>query len=92
MQLFFLREKLREQHALGEEIAAAMTSVPIGEAIDEDELETELEGLEQEALDEKMLKTGTVPVSDRVHQLPAGVNGEREYPTRAPFFLYMGWS
>jgi charged multivesicular body protein 4 len=32
--------------------------------------------LEQEQLDNKMLKTGTVPVSDEIHRLPAVGNGE----------------
>jgi len=69
-------EKLREQHALGEEIAQAITSGPIGEPIDESELDDELAELEQEQLDDKMLKTGTVPVSDEIHRLPAAANGE----------------
>ncbi|KAF7510245.1 ESCRT-III subunit protein snf7 [Endocarpon pusillum] len=64
-------EELREQHALGEEIANAISSPPIGEPIDEDDLEAELEGMEQEAIDERMLKTGTVPVAD----LPGVANG-----------------
>ena len=33
--------------------------------------------MEQEQLDNKMLKTGTVPVSDEIHRLPAAANGER---------------
>lgn len=72
------RDKLREQHALGEEIAQALTSAPLGEPIDETELEDELADLEQEQLDNKMLKTGSVPVSDEVHRLPSVVNGEGE--------------
>jgi len=75
----FSREKLREQHALGEEIAQAITSAPIGEPIDETELDDELAELEQEQLDNKMLKTGTVPVSDEIHRLPAAANGERKF-------------
>jgi charged multivesicular body protein 4 len=73
------REKLREQHALGEEIASAITNAPIGEAIDETELDDELAELEQEQLDSQMLKTGTVPVSDEIHRLPAQPNGESKY-------------
>jgi charged multivesicular body protein 4A/B len=61
---------------LGEEIANAITSAPIGEPVDEDELNEELAELEQEQLDNKMLKTGTVPVSDEIHRLPAAANGE----------------
>jgi hypothetical protein len=44
--------------------------------VDEDELNEELDALEQEQLDNKMLKTGTVPVSDEIHRLPAAANGE----------------
>jgi charged multivesicular body protein 4A/B len=65
------RDELREQHALGEEIANAISSAPIGEPIDDADLEAELEGMEQEAIDERMLKTGTVPVAD----LPGVANG-----------------
>jgi len=64
-------EALREQHALGEEIAQAIVSAPIGEPIDEGELDDELAELEQEQLDNKMLQTGNVPVSDQIHKLPA---------------------
>lgn len=48
----------------------------MGEPIDESELDDELAELEQEQLDNQMLKTGTVPVSDEIHKLPAAVNGE----------------
>ena len=64
-------EELREQQALGEEIANAITSAPIGEPIDEADLEEELEGLEQEAMDERMLKTGPTPVAGELNRLPA---------------------
>lgn len=72
------RDELREQHALGEEIANAITNAPIGEPIDEDELENELDELEQEQIDERMTKTGTVPVADEIDRLPAAANGERK--------------
>lgn len=68
-------DKLREQHALGEEIANAITSTPIGEQVDDEELDAELEALEQENLDNKMLNS-SVPVSDQIHRLPAAANGE----------------
>lgn len=48
------------------------------EGPDESELDAELEGLEQEAMDERMLKTGTVPVSDQLNRLPAAGTGERK--------------
>ncbi|KAL5336479.1 Snf7-domain-containing protein [Aspergillus crustosus] len=69
-------DKLREQQQLSDEIATAITSNPLGEQPDEDELEEELEGLEQEAMDERMLHTGTVPVADQLNRLPAPVNAE----------------
>lgn len=50
--------------------------MPITEPIDEDELQADLDKLEQEALDEKMLRTGTVPVADSLsNRLPAGPTG-----------------
>jgi hypothetical protein len=64
---------------LGEEIAQAITSAPIGEPIDESELDDELAELEQEQLDNQMLKTGNVPVTDEVHKLPAAANGESKF-------------
>jgi Snf7 len=71
-------DELREQQALGEEIANAITNAPIGEPIDEDDLEAELEGLEQEVMDERMLKTGSVPVTGEVNRLPSVQNGPSE--------------
>lgn len=67
-------DELREQQALGEEIATAITSAPLGDPIDDGELEEELEGLEQEVLDERMLKTGTVPVGGELSKAPAVPN------------------
>ena len=72
------RDDLREQHALGEEIANAIVNAPIGQDVDMDELEQELDELEQEEIDERMTKTGTVPVSDELNRLPAAANGERK--------------
>jgi hypothetical protein len=52
--------------------------VAVGNQVDEDELEDELEQMQQEQLDEQMTKTGTVPVSDTIHKLPAAANGPRK--------------
>ena len=71
-------DELREQHALGEEIASAITNAPIGEPTNEQDLEDELEGIEQEMMDERMLKTGTVPVAGEVNRLPAVSIGPRK--------------
>ena len=79
------REQLREQHELTQEIGNAITSMPITEPIDEDELEADLAALEQENLDEKMLKTGTVPVADSLSRAPKAANGESK------FFFSLGW-
>ncbi|KAF7545411.1 hypothetical protein G7Z17_g9199 [Cylindrodendrum hubeiense] len=69
-------ETLRDQNALSEEIVNAITGATIGEYVDEAELEDELEELQQEQLDEQMLKTGNVPVSDAVHKMPTPANTE----------------
>ncbi|OQN95654.1 hypothetical protein B0A48_18178 [Cryoendolithus antarcticus] len=63
-------EDLREQHAVGEEIADALAQGATSTAIDEDELDEELAELQQEQLDEKMLKTGSVPISDQIQRVP----------------------
>lgn len=43
-------------------------------------MDDELAEMEQEQLDDKMLKTGTVPMGDEIHRLPAAANGERKLP------------
>lgn len=78
------RDKLREQQALADDIATAITSTPFGEQVDEGELEDELANLEQETIDERMLKTGTVPVADQLNRLPVAGNGERMSPVPIP--------
>ncbi|CAK1356946.1 Vacuolar-sorting protein SNF7 [Cercospora beticola] len=69
-------EDLREQHAIGEEIADALTQGNSMQGVDEDELEDELAELQQEELDNKMLHTGNVPVSDQISRLPNQPTGE----------------
>ncbi|EAS32944.3 SNF7 family protein [Coccidioides immitis RS] len=76
-------DDVREQHAISEEIANVISSAPMGDTVDESELEIELDGLEQEAIDERMLKTGTVPVGDRLDSLPVAANGELKGKTKA---------
>lgn len=65
------RDKLREQHALADEINIAMSTNQFSEVADEEDLDAELEGLEQEAMDERMLNTGPVPVNSQLDRLPA---------------------
>lgn len=55
-------DEIRDQVALGDEISEAI-SRPLGQEVDEDELNEELEELEQEALDAKMVNAGRAPVT-----------------------------
>ena len=64
---------------LSQEIGDAITNMPLGEQMDEGELEAELEGLEQEAMDERMLNTGPTPVGNRLEGLPAAGTAERKF-------------
>jgi charged multivesicular body protein 4 len=80
------RDELREQNALSAEIQNAIANASIQEPIDEAELDAELEGMEQERIDEQMLNTGTVPVGDKIGRMPSVANGERE---SRPFFLIL---
>nr|OQO17334.1 hypothetical protein B0A51_12595 [Rachicladosporium sp. CCFEE 5018] len=75
-------EDLREQHAVGDEIAEALAQGATSNAIDEDELDEELAELQQEQLDEKMLKTGSVPISDQIQRVPNVPNA----PTQAAMY------
>lgn len=72
-------EDLEEQHAISKEIASALTQGSTANAVDDDELESELADLQQEELDNTMLKTGTMPVHDQVHRMPSVANTERKY-------------
>ncbi|EHK25496.1 uncharacterized protein TRIVIDRAFT_72610 [Trichoderma virens Gv29-8] len=71
-----IMDKINEQNALSEEIVNAITANTIGDAIDDEDLEAELEGLQQEQVDEQMLSTGTVPTTDAVHKLPTPSRAE----------------
>jgi hypothetical protein len=73
-QRTILREELRDQHAIGEEIGEAITQSIGNTGYDETELEEELENLQQEALDDKLMQTGHVP-KDRVDALPSAPQG-----------------
>lgn len=79
-----IMDKLREQNAFSEEIGEAMSAPGIGQGVDEVDLEAELEELQQEQLDEQMLKTGTVPVADAVHKMPSPANAEPVSAKKTP--------
>lgn len=72
------REDLREHNVMTQEFVGLMANSGGQELIDEGELDEELELLQQEQLDEQILKTGNVPVSDAVHKLPTVANTERK--------------
>lgn len=72
---------------MNDEISQAMAA-PAGQLEDED-LEAELEALQEAQLDEAMLNTGSVPVSDKIKDLPSAANGERE-PTPECFKYVLG--
>ncbi|KAJ4306251.1 ESCRT-III subunit protein snf7 [Collariella sp. IMI 366227] len=65
-------DKLQEYNRLNEEIAEAMGTINVGPQLDDTELEDELEQLQQQELEDKMLETGSVPVD----RLPTVANGE----------------
>ncbi|KAL6702111.1 Snf7 domain-containing protein [Trichoderma pleuroticola] len=71
-----IMDKINEQNALSEEIVNVITSNAIGEGVDDDELERELADLQQEQVDEQMLSTGNVPLTDAVHKLPTPSHAE----------------
>lgn len=75
------REEIRVQNDLSKEIVDAITGNQIGDPIDDEELEAELENMQQEQLDEQMLKSGTVPVADEIHRMPNAPKSKiTEYP------------
>lgn len=55
-----------------------MGSVSVGPQLDDTELEDELEALQQQDLEDKMLETGAVPV-DSIQRLPTVANGESKF-------------
>jgi hypothetical protein len=65
------REELRDQHAIGEEIGEAITQSIGNQGYDEAELEDELEAMQQEVLDDRLMQTGHVPVADKVGAMPS---------------------
>lgn len=71
-----IMDKINEQNALSEEIVNVITTNAIGEGVDDDELERELADLQQEQVDEQMLSTGNVPLTDAVHKLPTPSHAE----------------
>ncbi|KAI9715545.1 MAG: ESCRT-III subunit protein snf7 [Chrysothrix sp. TS-e1954] len=67
-------EDLSDQHAIAEEIGEALRGGPGANAVDEGELEEELQELQERELEGRMVG-GSVPVGER---LPGVAQGERE--------------
>lgn len=63
-----------------------MGSISVGPILDDEELQDELEALQQQELEDKMLETGTVPVDSIQQRLPKVANGESKRPP-PPFSL-----
>ncbi len=71
------RDQLQEYNRLNEEIAETMGTINVGPPLDDTELEEELEGLQQQAIEDKMRETGAVTVD----RLPKVSNGESKSAT-----------
>ena len=67
------RDSIREQNQLSEEIVQAISSASANDTVDEDELQKELDALQQEKINNDMLKSGNIPAT-----LPNAPNGESE--------------
>ncbi|XP_064097838.1 LOW QUALITY PROTEIN: charged multivesicular body protein 4b-like [Macrobrachium nipponense] len=68
-----MMDDIAEQQDLAKEISEAISNpVAFGDDVDEDDLLAELEELEQEALDEKLLETGGA-VTDELPDVPTAV-------------------
>ncbi|KAK4113870.1 Snf7-domain-containing protein [Canariomyces notabilis] len=65
-------DQIQEYNRLNEDIADSISNAAIGPQVDEADLEDEMEALQQQELEDKMLETGAVPVD----RLPAVANGD----------------
>ncbi len=77
-----MMDDIAEQQEVAREISDAISNpLAFGQDVDDDELEKELEELEQQALDEELLKVGPVAVDDlpiTPEQLPNVPAGSRQ--------------
>lgn len=64
-------EEVQEQTRLAEEMGAAISRVGQTDAIDEEELLNELQDLQQEALDERMVNVSGPPIREPVGAVPS---------------------
>lgn len=66
-----MMDDIAEQQDVAREISDAISNpVAFGQDVDEDELEKELEELEQEALEDELIKVG--PAADDLPAVPEG--------------------
>lgn len=76
-----IMDNIREQMDITNEISEAISNPGIGNQIDEDELADELEALEQEQLNERLVGADRVPIHTPVspeHAAPARHRVEEE--------------
>lgn len=77
-----MMDDIAEQQDVAKEISDAISNpVAFGQDVDDDELEKELEELEQEALEDELLKVG--PSAGAADVLPAVPQGEVVKPRPA---------
>lgn len=70
-QVHDLMDEIAEQQDVASEISEAISNpIGFGHDVDEDELLKELEGLEQETLDEQLLDAGKAPAVDQSIAMP----------------------
>jgi len=80
-QVHGLMDDIAEAHELTQEISDAISMPFFGNDVDEDELEKELENLEQDELDEKLLDVGH-PSVDELPSVPATEPKRPEFATK----------
>lgn len=91
-QVHDMMDDIAEQQDVAKEISDAISNpVAFGQDVDDDELEKELEELEQEALEDELLKVG--PSAGAADELPAVPQGEVVKPRPASMTTRFGsWS
>lgn len=83
-----MMDDIAEQQDIANEISNAISNpVAFGQDVDEDELEAELEALEQEELDKKMVDIPAKPTEDVLPSVPTGVPSKAKASKKTIVFL-----
>lgn len=81
-----MMDDIAEQQDLAKEISDAISNpVAFGQDVDDDELEKELEELEQEALEDELLKVG--PSTNELPNVPEGEVKVKPAPSKLKFLM-----